>query len=805
MKLRALELESFRKFDRPVRLNGFAPGLNLVVGPNEMGKSTLLAACRAALFERHSGDRKELRGYQPRGHKTAPRVALEFELDDGVYRIEKRFLSGPHACLVLPDGRRLERDHAEDALGDLLGIDRGERGLGTWALLLAQQGESWSTPEVSAPARLRLQACLEAEVGHLLGVDRNRELVASIERDLNALVTSHGRPRPRGRYAEALRGLQNIAAEIESLCRRRDALAEERARLAGAQDAHQRLAAEIRASPEPGELPAARKLLEDLGRREPAIREAEATLAAARLGLQRAQDLARRRAELARLRAEAAAAQTEAEQVAKSIVELEEALGDRQAAIERLRAEEREIAARRERLSALESALRERDGSRAALEALAVEVRFDLEPAALARVRTGRQPLTAADQRLRSTEPLEVQIEGIGRITVQPAGPRHVALQRRLAESERSVERLSKGLAGGPQARRQRAASAQLDLGLAPTPAEDAPPDPAAWLADVKERQEALASELDRAERAQAGVEYSRSEQRQAHAGVRAKLDAMSAAIATLETEIGAETADGPESAQEADLEPRQQAVHEAEARLLGLREGITDEPPDKVAVRIARLEQVIEGRARRLDELHFAIRELLADIQSKAGEGLDERLAELERQRAELERERAHHEREVQVLTLLRDTLLAAELAAKEQYLAPVLERLHRHLELLLPGAAALLGDDLRVARIHRAAEGEEPFDEVSHGTREQIAVLARLAFAELLSDQGRPAVVILDDALVYSDDRRLERMFEILVRAAEKFQIIVLTCRERVFEGLDARRLRLEPGEAALAEAHG
>ena len=36
---------------------------------------------------------------------------------------------------------------------------------------------------------------------------------------------------------------------------------------------------------------------------------------------------------------------------------------------------------------------------------------------------------------------------------------------------------------------------------------------------------------------------------------------------------------------------------------------------------------------------------------------------------------------------------------------------------------------------------------------------------------------------------------MFEILARAAEKLQIIVLTCRERVFRGLAAHRLRLEP----------
>ena len=80
MKLRALELDQFRKFDRPVRIRGLADGLNLIVGPNEMGKSTLLAALRAALFERHRSSAKVVQSFQPSRHQTAPQVALDFEI-----------------------------------------------------------------------------------------------------------------------------------------------------------------------------------------------------------------------------------------------------------------------------------------------------------------------------------------------------------------------------------------------------------------------------------------------------------------------------------------------------------------------------------------------------------------------------------------------------------------------------------------------------------------------------------------------------------------------------------------------------
>jgi uncharacterized protein YhaN len=51
-----------------------------------------------------------------------------------------------------------------------------------------------------------------------------------------------------------------------------------------------------------------------------------------------------------------------------------------------------------------------------------------------------------------------------------------------------------------------------------------------------------------------------------------------------------------------------------------------------------------------------------------------------------------------------------------------------------------------------------------------------------------------VLDDALVFADDQRIRRMFEILQRTAERIQILVLTCREQLFQDLPATRLHLE-----------
>ncbi len=80
---------------------------------------------------------------------------------------------------------------------------------------------------------------------------------------------------------------------------------------------------------------------------------------------------------------------------------------------------------------------------------------------------------------------------------------------------------------------------------------------------------------------------------------------------------------------------------------------------------------------------------------------------------------------------------------------------------------------------------------------------MLVRLAFARLLADAGQPTPLILDDALVYSDDSRIEALFKALRHAAEAHQVIIFTCRSRTFEQLGGTRLSLGPWspDAALA----
>ncbi len=187
-----------------------------------------------------------------------------------------------------------------------------------------------------------------------------------------------------------------------------------------------------------------------------------------------------------------------------------------------------------------------------------------------------------------------------------------------------------------------------------------------------------------------------------------------------------------------------------------------------------------------------FPLRICRRMVEANEGAGVEEMLLAAGAERDRLASAVAEFEKEAAILQLLLETLELAEGEAKTRYLAPVVSRVEPYLKMLLPGANIVLDEDLRIAAIQRAGQRED-FDVLSGGTKEQLAVLTRLALAELLLGQGRPATVILDDALAFSDDDRIESMFDVLMRAGDKVQIIVLTCRKRLFTRLGAARLEI------------
>jgi hypothetical protein len=136
--------------------------------------------------------------------------------------------------------------------------------------------------------------------------------------------------------------------------------------------------------------------------------------------------------------------------------------------------------------------------------------------------------------------------------------------------------------------------------------------------------------------------------------------------------------------------------------------------------------------------------------------------------------------------------TLEEVRTETSRTYVGPVTTRAKRYIERLLPGSELLFADDLGLAAVSRGGSPEDCVS-LSRGTREQLAVLTRLAIADLLREEGRPVSLILDDPLVYADDTRLDLMTEILTEAAQQMQVILLTCRERTFRHMTGSRLVL------------
>ena len=216
-----------------------------------------------------------------------------------------------------------------------------------------------------------------------------------------------------------------------------------------------------------------------------------------------------------------------------------------------------------------------------------------------------------------------------------------------------------------------------------------------------------------------------------------------------------------------------------------------------QLEARIDRLEKAIRQRANSRADLRADIARLRERVESHNSAGIDEAIENTQHGLDQAKRHRDRFKREIEVLELLGTTLRAAESEAKERYLAPVLNRVRPYLQMLFPNAEITMDEDLNITGMSRGAGYEERFDHLSMGTQEQIAVLVRLAFAEMLVDQGAPAAVILDDALVFSDDHRMMLMFDILSHAARRLQIVVFTCREQVFEGLGAHKVQLAPAD--------
>jgi hypothetical protein len=199
-------------------------------------------------------------------------------------------------------------------------------------------------------------------------------------------------------------------------------------------------------------------------------------------------------------------------------------------------------------------------------------------------------------------------------------------------------------------------------------------------------------------------------------------------------------------------------------------------------------LRQDVERYRRSADEAesqHRArdrqIAQVEAALAAAGAEGLEEELARLQSAHAQAHRRATELRRRAEALDHLLQKLEQRRQALTRKLQAPLQKHLDRYLQLLFPSGRLEVDENLVPGALTRTGpSGSEAgdFETLSFGAREQMGVISRLAYADLLREAGRPTLVILDDALVHSDEPRLAQMKRVLFDAAQRHQVLLFSC---------------------------
>lgn len=132
MNVEQITVENWRGF-RERHVFSFDPGLNLLVGENETGKSTIFEALWRAIFDRHTSTAAEIRDIQPKGTSLAPRASVVFTHAARRYRIDKRFLHKSTSELFEESSGKFrlihEGDRADRAIVEMAGGTAAGKGV----------------------------------------------------------------------------------------------------------------------------------------------------------------------------------------------------------------------------------------------------------------------------------------------------------------------------------------------------------------------------------------------------------------------------------------------------------------------------------------------------------------------------------------------------------------------------------------------------------------------------------------------------------------------------------------------------
>ena len=894
MILREITVKGVKCFRDEVTVGRFGDGLNMIFGPNETGKSTLIEATARALFDGYSitGDAAE--SLRPWNTSLTPEIGLEFEAHDRQWRLEKRLLSGASCSLSCRDGSGWSLMHARDGADDFLrellrgaAPGRGASDLRHWGLARTL----WCLSDPCMLGRADSSTCVvpgavAAQLRAVLGEGSADTLLEPIldrlgERYEEHFTAKRGDPRANSRIV-------NLTAEIDELT---EQLAQARASLQEVEDAAARLEALS------GEF-------DDLARERERLQEQIATYRdeAEKIGTllteiemlkkeldQRRSECNAEAADLAAFLKAASACDEARDALSKVTVELEGIEADLRAAQQLVsEAEEAHESAQGER----KRAAREQEQARKLIQALALLEERDSLVELLASVEglrgrcedlSGRlqampcpddSEVERAEELERDVQRLQAQLEAAGlSVTIRTRRQQEVAISGGDEELHRTAEAgdevaytagasleidlpevahvTVKSGAAEPAQLQAHLVAAREQLGelLAPYAAEGS-----AALRDLQRDHERVADDLARAEEQvlAAAAPFDGPEQvRDRQAEIRVELTKRLNELQLSEEALA--KLDRP------DLDAREEAFRAAQAledqaqetltrrrdRASGLTEqrdlmranatefenALRENGPRMEAIlqryecadeealqarvgeaksALASLEETLDAMREKLPSEEADPRRLMQTAE-EALKGVGAREIELAGKRGDNEGiiERARTEGRYERLTKIEEDLAARQ---RELHAAwregQALKLLRRIVESRRSEAGgALPGLEEQVAVMFRQVTGrdrplhmdeqmnisgvvdggiEHPPTALSSGTREQLDLVTRLALGETWAEHYGRTMVVLDDALLYTDPRRHDRIKQLLQRAGEMLQIFIMTSHPDRYRGI-------------------
>lgn len=205
MRIEKITLRNFRGVgDSTVE---FSPGVTIVAGPNEVGKSSIAEALRVLRTYKDSSKAGAIRALQPVGRDVGPEVEVELTTQGHHVWMRKRWLRKEVTELRVsgPSSEQLQSDEAHDRFVSLLGetvdIDLLEA-------LEVVQGESLRYAKLAG-----LRSLTQALDTTAAPVAEQDELVEKLEAEYAQFFTLRGHP--RGAYRELETQVGSLREELE--------------------------------------------------------------------------------------------------------------------------------------------------------------------------------------------------------------------------------------------------------------------------------------------------------------------------------------------------------------------------------------------------------------------------------------------------------------------------------------------------------------------------------------------------------------------------------------------------------------